>query len=309
MKISFSAMIAIGIAELMALNFTVSAGIVAILTVAPTKKETFKTATNRLYAFVVALVLAFVCLPLFQFHLLGFYLYLIIFILICQWKNWASAMAMNSVLISHFLSVGNMNLEAVMNEILLFIIGTGCGIFVNLFLRENRDYMEKMVDEIDTQIKTILTRMSQRILEGDFEDYNGECFKKIKISVDKARSIAEENFLNQMKKKKSRDIQYISMREQQIYILYNIYKRIRKLKTTAITAQEISDFFLFLVEKYNHEQGISMALEKFRSIQIKLEDTPLPQTRLEFEERAELYVVLGNMKEFILLREEFQRNL
>lgn len=40
-------------------------------------------------------------------------------------------MAMDSVLISHFLSFQTMNVKTVENEVLIFIIGVGFGILVN----------------------------------------------------------------------------------------------------------------------------------------------------------------------------------
>ena len=57
-KITLAAMAAIILAEVIHLQFAVSAGIVAILSVAFTKKETLQTARNRFIAFAVALIIA-----------------------------------------------------------------------------------------------------------------------------------------------------------------------------------------------------------------------------------------------------------
>lgn len=305
LKIASAAIASILMAESFHLEFAISAGIVAILSVAPTKKETLKTASNRFYAFAVALMVAYILLPFFHFQLQGFFLYLICFLLLCQWKNWASAMAMNSVLISHFLTFEVMNFQTITNEILLFLIGSGFGILVNLHLHENTHFMQKMEHEVDMQIKTILSRMAKRISEESMDDYSGECFTKVKCSVRKASEIAENNFMNQLKEKNSWEMDYIAMREQQILILYNIYKRIRTLKTTPITAKLISDFLQFLSDGYQKEEPVQEALERFESLRKTLEESPLPQTRLEFEERAELYVTLGNIEEFLFLKQAF----
>ena len=68
LKISVAAILAILCAQALRLDFAVSAGIVAILSVQPTQKETLRTALARLFAFAVALVISFhrahaLCLP------------------------------------------------------------------------------------------------------------------------------------------------------------------------------------------------------------------------------------------------------
>ncbi|MBR1638174.1 MAG: hypothetical protein IJ688_02180 [Treponema sp.] len=55
-----------------------------------------------------------------------------------QWRKWISAMAMDSVLISHFLSFGKTSPAAIKNEVLLFVLGVGFGILVNLLLHKKR---------------------------------------------------------------------------------------------------------------------------------------------------------------------------
>ena len=54
--------------------------------------------------------------------------YTLIFILVCQWRKWISAMAMDFFLISHFLSFGKTGPAEIKNEILLFVLGVAFGI-------------------------------------------------------------------------------------------------------------------------------------------------------------------------------------
>lgn len=166
-KITAAAIIAILLAELLKLQFSVSAGIVAILSVAFTKKETIETARNRLLAFLVALAIAAACFYSIGFNNYGFFVYLAVFIPVCMIFGWNSAMAMDSVLISHFLTLRSMNLSALSNEAALFVIGVGIGILSNIFLHRNADYMSAMKRETDELMKTALHRMSLRIMNPD----------------------------------------------------------------------------------------------------------------------------------------------
>lgn len=308
LKITIAAIAAISLAELLHLDFSISAGIVAILSVAPTKKETLKTASSRFYAFLVALLLAWGCFSLVGYGLSGFFLYLLLFLLCCQWRGWQSAMAMNSVLISHFLTYQSMNPWTVANEVALFVLGAGCGIIVNLHLRANLFFMQRMEEETDRQIKSILSGVSKLLTDHTMDDYIDESFYTMRLSIQKASAIANENFMNQLRSKEtkvSRDMQYIAMREQQTIILYNIYKRIRRLHTTPVTTKYIADFLQYLADGYRKDSPIDEAMEEFNRIRHILEESPLPVTREEFEARAELYAVLGCIREFMLMKDAF----
>lgn len=123
-KLSGAAILAIFVATQLHLKFALSAGIIAILTVAPTKKETVQTAACRFLAFLIAVLVAFLSFQVFGYRNTGFFVYLIVFIFICQSFGWISAIAMDSVLISHFISADVMNSASILNELVLFLVGS-----------------------------------------------------------------------------------------------------------------------------------------------------------------------------------------
>ena len=65
-KLTIASAVAIIAAMLLGLEYPASAGIITILSIQNTKKETLKTAANRGMAFVCALIIAYVC-----FHILS----------------------------------------------------------------------------------------------------------------------------------------------------------------------------------------------------------------------------------------------
>lgn len=304
-KIAGAAIAAICIAATLHLQFAISAGIVAILTIQPTKKETIKTAFARFLAFAAALLIALFCFELIGYKTKAFFVYLVLFVFLCQCFAWHSAIAMNSVLISHFLTFSHMSGSAIINEILIFVVGVGVGIIFNLHLHKRTNYMEEMREQTDRQIRNILHRMSVRIIDRDISDYNGECFQKLSVSIRNAKNIAEENFNNQFGSKDTFDREYIKMREKQVQVLYDMYKRVRSIQTKPMTAQVISDFLEEMANVFHRENtGVSL-LEDFYEIDEAMKSKPLPVTREEFEDRAQLYTLLRDIEEFIKIKWDF----
>lgn len=304
-KIILAAISAIMVAQLLNLHYSISAGIVAILTIQPTKKETIETALNRFYAFLVSLFLAFLCFSLFGFRIRGFLVYLIFYIILCELLHWYYAMTMNAVLISHFVSYGVMSAETVINEVLIFIIGVGIGVIANLHLRKKVDYIEELKQEADQQIVNILNRMSERIVNVDMTDYNADCFIELRKLIRKAKNLAEENYLNQFNKDDRYDIEYIMMRDRQCQVLYEMYKNVRKLNSRPETAKEISHFMQVMARAFHRDNDGMELMKQFREMDVYMKKSPLPTERIEFENRARLFVVMRNIEEFIKIKADF----
>ena len=304
-KITLAAVLAILCAQALKLDFAVSAGIVAILSVQPTKKETLRTALARLLAFAVALVISITLFNLLGFSVRVFFLYLLIFILVCQWRKWISAMAMDSVLISHFLSFGKTGPAEIKNEVLLFVLGVGFGILVNLLLHKKTNYIEELKKQTDNQIKQALHRMALRIQNPALTDYDGSCFTALNQSLFIAKKQAEENYNNQFSKTDTFDSRYLKMREKQTKILYEMFKAARALHTIPATAPLLANFLEKVSNEYHKDNDVKALLEELALIHDKMKAHPLPQTRTEFEDRANLFILMERLKEFLQIKHDF----
>ena len=241
-KLCVAVLVAIGLANLLDLEYQTSAGIVAILTILRTKKETIQTAVGRALAFVVSLLLSFVCFHFWGLTIQAFLTFFIIYIFICHFMNWTYAITINAVLVSHFVTSGRLDGPAVLNEVLIFLIGVSVGIVMNLHLRKNVHHFEKMKQETDEHIIRILARMSDRMENHDMTDYNGQCFEELAGILRDTKNMAEFNYNNQFNKYDIFDLEYIAMRERQCVVLYEMYSLIRHLETTPHTTQKVSEF-------------------------------------------------------------------
>ena len=305
LKISFASIASILIALILNLEFYISAGIVTILTIQSTKSETINTAIQRFIAFLIALILSFITFSIFGYSILGYITYLIFYIYICVIFNWTSSMAVNSVLISHFLTFQVMNINSILNELSIFIIGVGMGIIINLYLKKDDYAIYKLKRQTDEQIVYILTRLSQRILN-EINDYDGHCFDKLNEILSKAQTKAIENEKNSFSSN-SYDHDYLKMREHQAQVLYEMYKLSSKLNTNAITSKIISDFLLKISKVYHNSNDCTHLLKEFNEIDSKMKSVPLPVTRSEFEDRARLFSLLRLIEEFLTIKHEFMK--
>lgn len=307
-KLSVAVFVAILLAESLDLIYPTSAGIIAILTIQPTKRETIKTALGRAYAFVVSLLLSFGCFYFLDLSIEAFLLFVVLYIFICHFMNWTHAITLNAVLISHFVTSARLDKAMVRNEILIFVIGVSMGILANLHLRKNKHHFARLKAETDEQIKKIIARMSERVQRHDMTDYNGQCFKVLEKLLRDTKNTAEKNYNNQLSKNDLEDLHYIAMRERQCVVLYEMYKLIRHLETTPSTATKISEFLDNLSHVLDEENDGTELMKQFKEMHSYMKAHKLPENRQEFEDRARLFCFMKSMEEFIQIKADYIKN-
>ena len=305
LKISLAVILSIITANLLELQFAVTAGIITILSIQNTKRETLKTARNRGLAFVCALILSAFCYKIIGFTIPAFITYLFFFTMVCLTAKWSEAIAMDSVLISHFLSEGRFDNALLYNEVLLFVIGTSFGILVNLHLRKKEQEFERLAAEVDEEIKGIIHRMSVYLCLEDKTDYKSDCFTRLGDKIDKAKVCALQNWNNTLWKTTAYELEYIKMRENQSRVLANIYQSIIMIKILPKQTVQVADLLQQIEQQYHRNNDVSKLLAKLEEMLVYMKEEPLPEDRTEFEARAVLFYMLKQLEEFLMLKKHF----
>ncbi len=306
-KIAAAAFAAIAAAGELGLAYSSTAGIITILSIRNTKRETLKSAGNRGLAFLCALLLSAVCFRLFGYNLWAFAVYLLLFALFCLIVGWGDAIANSSVLVSHILAEQAMGPGEVANETLLFLIGTGMGILVNLHLHKNQTEFDKLAEEVDMQIKGILRRMAQWLPREDKSEYGAECFESLEKALDAAKVCAATNFDNAVLSKDSFELDYIEMREKQSVLLREIYDNIVRIQYLPEQARQVAALLGQIEQDYHRENTVEGLLGQLGALLRNMKAQPLPQSREEFEARAILFYILMQIRGLLELKKNFIR--
>lgn len=298
LKAAGSAAVAITIASLLNLQFSATAGIIAILSLMGTKRETLTVALGRLMAYAAALLIAFVCFSLLGDGLLAFGVYLFVFAALCYACSWGYATAMISVLISHFMGTGGMTWAQVGNESLLFLIGTTCGILTNLHLHPDEERLDALLRQADAQMRAALQALAEA---SDAE----KCLCPLGETLRQADECAAKNAGNSLTAAPTREMHYIAMRRQQRRILLQVMQDVRKVQGHPPQGAEVRALIGRISAEYDRENDCASLLSALHDLLADMQRQPLPATRGEFEDRALLYAVLRRMEDFLLLKREF----
>lgn len=178
LKIAGGGVAAILLAEALGLQNAASAGIITLLTVQNTRRETVMSSVRRFAGFGIMTLLS---LPIYHFcgtAPWSFGIVLLLLLLLCYAFRMDDATPINAVMATHYMFAGGVSIGMVGNEILLLVIGSGIGVCLNWFMPRNLKKIHEMQRQLDEEIRGILERMSVRLLEADHTGYDDSCFAR-----------------------------------------------------------------------------------------------------------------------------------
>ncbi len=306
-KMALGAAAAILLSQALGLQSSPTAGIITVLSILGTKRETLLTARNRLLAYMTSLLIAFGCYSLMGYTVLAFTVYLFLFAALCCGLGWTYAIAMVSVLTSHYMIAGSMSPGLVLNETLLMAIGTGFGILVNLHLRADHSGIRQRLNRVDEGMRRQLSLLADTLEAEDASALSlaREELGRLREAIDQAEVLARRNMDNQLLHPSLYDIRYAAMRRRQCRMLAQALTAVEKMEDTPEQQRQVGAFLRQIAGEYDRNNDVSGLLAVHAGILRDMKRSPLPATRAEFESRALLYAVLLRLEDFLQAKRQF----
>lgn len=316
-KIAIGSSFAILFSNLLGLSYSASAGIITLLSIQDTKKQTLQIANRRLIACLFAFLTAYVLFQTLGFFTYVFGLFLFIFIAGSYILGIEDGIAMCSVLVTHFLIEKNMSIPFIGNEILIMLIGTITAIVLNLFMPNNTKTIKENIALVEEKMKNILHLISDNMLLNSgnrvFYDEGEEILiselNDLENTLTIGLSSAYEDLNNTLLNNTKYYISYFTMRKEQVYYLNQITKQIDLLTYIPKQTYMISDFIRKIQLKFNEHNNAIELLDELYSIKQVLKEESNPITREEFENRAILYIIFNDLECFLNLKKNFVSQL
>ena len=308
-KTAVGSAISLFIAGTLGLNNAASAGIITLLTIQDTSKETITIALKRIAAFFIATFFAYVIFHIAGYNFIAFGVFLFLFMVCCQRLRLKDAISTNAVLVTHYLMKGNMDVPFILNEALLLFIGAGIGTLLNLYIPGKIKEIRHTQQILEEDLRTVLLRMSEYIVKEDKSDYTGSCFHKLLADVDEGEKHAYAYMNNTFFQESKYFMEYMQMRRQQCMVLRDIYKKIVSLTFIPFQALQISEFIKNISVSFGESNNARELLDELGTLTAEMKNSSLPVTREEFENRAVLYMILTDLEYFLQLKKDFADSL
>lgn len=308
-KIAVGSVISIFLADMLGLSYSTAAGIITLLTIQDTSLETIIISGKRVFAFLLATILAYTIFHLVGYHVFSYGIFLFLFIACCIPLHLGEAVSINAVLGTHYLLEKDMSFLMIGNEALLLFIGAGIGTLLNLYMPGKGKEIRAMQFRLEEDMRAVLLRMSEYLCKEERPDDTGTCFDRLQSAIDTGKKQAYAYMNNTFFQESEYFISYMNMREQQTVVLRDIYKKIMSIHMIVPQTRQVADLLYETAVTFGESNNALELLSRLEEVLLQMKDSNLPLSRQEFEQRAVLYGILMDLEYFLQLKKGFAKSL
>lgn len=306
LKLSLGSSLAIFIAYFFQFQYAMVAGVITLLVVKDTKKETIKGALGKLLGFILCTLYSYLCFNFLGYNLWSFSLYILIIISTCFVLNIRYVIAMCVVISSHYLLQESMSIYWILNETGLFIIGAGIGIIINMFMFSNKEHIYEGQQKLQKQVSLILVEISEMINKPGRDNNIKHNISILSNLIDSSTKAAYFNINNNLLSDTKYFLDHMEIIKSQRNILNTLYDLVSQLNYLPAQGQIVSNFINKVGNTSFEVNTVNDLLNDLEKMYNDMKTQPLPQDRDEFENRAILFLCLIEMKKYLINRKKAQ---
>ncbi len=305
-KMTLVGVLASLLASLFGLQYAMTAGIIAILSIHLTKRDSLVYSFRRLVDGIFGLILSTI-----MFVGLGYEFYVFaIFIFVFAFSSWmlriAEGIVPTLVLVTHLLAEEVFSLDLLLNEAYILLVALGIATIFNiLYPTSSEKELKSHVESIDQLVRDHLFMLSLLLKDPSYHDEYYRHYIKIDKEIQKTIDIVELVDKDLLFQNDHSYLAYLHMRKEQNAYIRHMYQQALKIQRLHPYAMQISSF----VQELSYDIGVydkaSIQLKNLDMLQQVYKDSTLPETREEFEIRASLYLILNEIESLLMVKIQF----
>jgi|GEM_PF-365625 len=299
-KMSVASFITILTCDLLQLDYAITGGILAILSIQLTRRDSYVLAIKRFLDALLAIGLFTLLFILLDFSVLIFALGTILFIALSFGLKIEVGIVPSLVLASHILLQGAFTVDSILNSFLLISIATIVSLSLNIIYPLNTiKNLQAITYEIDSYIKKDLTQLADCMGHIPHISKSLADHEYIHQKLEKALYRAELDDKDILFDQDHKHMSYIHMRDAQMKRIHQIYELMLKIEDYHVHIDVLKDYVKNLANDIGKEDMASGQLIKLHTILYEFKQSSLPSTRDEFETRAILYQIVFELTAFL----------
>ena len=305
MKTAAGAAIAIYLAQLLQLDYYVSAGILAILCIQPTKKKSIRAAFSRFVASLIGIAYAFVFFEGIAYHPIVFGVMILLFIPVLVSLRFSDGFVSSAVILLHIYDSKNLTGGLLLNEVTLMAVGFGTALAVNIYMPSIEKKLDDYRNQIETLYSTIFKEIANYLRQGESTWSGVELMESEKL-VKKAKALAYQDVENHVTRLENKYYRYFDMREQQLDIIERILPKITELPVEVGHSHLVAEFLEDLAAHVHSGNTAGHYLYKLAAVKADFAKMPLPDNHQKFLAMAALYQVIEEMESYLEIKSSYQ---
>ncbi|MDR2464744.1 MAG: aromatic acid exporter family protein [Streptococcaceae bacterium] len=310
-KTAISATLAMTVANWLHLDYGVSAGVIAILSVTNEAKTTFVNGGKRFLSLVIALLLSSFIFTVFGYSYIDFGIFVLLFIPISVRLGMTDGIVVSSVLVTHVLLAKEITPQLIVNETLLMVVGVGIALIANLCMPkdESEEILKKNQEQTNLIMKNIFQEISQSLNNHDEEKRLAKECKEYRQFIEENIKLSQTFEKRKFIRKSDYYIRFFQMRLTQAKLLTIIIERLDAIDVEKTYFDQIASIFHSISVNISVQNDGTELLREVHEAYEHYRKSELPKTREEFENRAILFIILQLLENLIQTKRDYTLEL
>lgn len=305
-KMTLVGVIASLIAKFIGLDYWLTAGILAILSIHLTKRDSVEISSRRLIDSVFGLLLATLLFISFGYSYWVFFIFIFIFAYTSWMLKISEGIVPGLVLVTHLLQEGMFSLPMLANELSLIFVSIGIATVFNILYPQSTERELVMhVKSIDHLVADHLYMFALLLKDPEYNEEYYRHYSSLDRKIQEYIDIVELVDKDLLFQNDHSYLAYFHMRKEQTSYIRHMYLQALKIKKLHPYALEIAEY----VVSVSHDIGLyNKAVQQLRNldvIQQEFKISELPKTREEFEIRATLFQILIEIESLLMVKVDF----
>lgn len=294
-KTAIGVSLSIFLAQLLKLEFFTASGILTLLCIQKSRKQSKKAALSRLFACLLVLFYSSALFTLLGYQAYTFIVLLLTFIPVVVLLRIQEGIASSSVIVMHVYIHQKVEVAFFLNELMVIGIGLGVALLINWYMPSIDKKVDALKIEIDRLIAAILKEYANYLQEG-YTLWDG---RELLALSDKLKSAKQMAVLDEENRGQSQYTLYFENKRRQYEILERMLPEISQITSKLEQSARIGAFLSKLSLEYTDASKSDELYSQLRSIRELHRHLPLPEDRNEFENRAYLFTVANDLERFL----------
>lgn len=299
--------IAISIAQFLGLENHVTAGILTMLCIQPSRKQSVVSAWDRFLASIIASLFSFFFFEIFGYNTIVLGVMLAFFIPTTVMLNVTQGITTSSVIIINLYSAQHIDYPFLFNQFMLIFVGIGVGLLVNLYMPSLDRSLKLKQKELEHYFQVILFEIALYIRNKNM-DWDGKELVSAKELLEETLDLAELDRENHLLRSEHTYYEYFVMRRKQFLLLEKMLPLVTKLPNQDGVSEQIADFFEKLSEAVHPGNTAIIYLDELERLREQFLNEELPETEEEFTTRANLFRLLHDIEDYLLIKKRFKKS-
>ncbi|WP_249871940.1 aromatic acid exporter family protein [Oceanobacillus saliphilus] len=306
-KTAIGTPLSISIAQLFGLTNYVSAGILTILCIQPSRKRSFYSAWHRFLACMIASIYALVFFELLGYHPLILGLMLALFIPTTVFFKITPGISTSTVVTLNLYSSSNITFALLIDQYILIIVGIGTGLLLNLYMPSLDKNLKEKQEKLEENFRIILYEYSRYIKYKD-TSWKGNEITDSEDILKEANHLVERDRENHLLRNKHPYRDYFRMRANQIELFKKMLPLVTNLPNTDLISEKIANFFEKLSNSVHPGNTAIIYLDQLKELREEFNKVELPTTQEEFETRANLFQLMHEIEDYLMIKKKFKES-